>query len=81
MENENTNSKLEKTLEDISVALAEKLLERVSSEDVGAAELNMARQMLKDNNITVSPKVAEKDHPIKKLAVILPFEGKEAASG
>lgn len=42
-----------KKLEDIHDALAENLLKRVKSGEATAADLNVARAFLKDNNIEV----------------------------
>lgn len=64
-------------LEELSVAVAESLLERVLSGEAEASELNVARALLKDNNIIVN---AESDHPANKLAVVLPFEEQKVAS-
>lgn len=71
----------EQTLETLSVVLAEELLTRIQNGDAGAAELNVARQLLRDNNIVVSPKM---EHPAHKLGLVLPFEepqSKEASNG
>ena len=65
-------------LEELSVVMAEELLARVQSGEATPADLNVARALLKDNNIVVN---AESDHPATKLAVVLPFGEKKAAQG
>jgi len=62
-------------LEDLSVALADELLARINSGEATPADLNVARAMLKDNNIIVN---VESDHPATKLAVVLPFAPRKA---
>lgn len=57
-------------LEDIHVALAETLLDRVKSGTATAADLNVARAFLKDNGVEVR---AENHEPMKELTAILPF--------
>jgi len=52
--------------------MAQKLLEKVRSGEVTAAELNVARQFLKDNNIDSIPKEGS---PLKSLTDELPFTG------
>lgn len=39
----------------IQIELAKKILSRIQEEDVKAADLNVARQLLKDNEITAPP--------------------------
>jgi hypothetical protein len=51
---------------------------RISSGEAAPADLNVARQLLKDNNITVVPQT---EHPAQKLALVLPFEEKQQAHG
>lgn len=58
-----------KTLSDLHDQLATKLLDRVKSDDVSAADLNVARQFLKDNGIDAAPK---KGQPLHSLADELP---------
>lgn len=66
------------TLEDILKTLhestAKKLLDIVSSEEVTAAELNVARQFLKDNGIDGTIKNSE---PLLNLAKVMPFDPDE----
>ena len=50
----------EEVLEKLSTTLAQELLDRINSGEAGAADLNVARQLLKDNNITVVPQA---EHP------------------
>lgn len=61
---------LEKTLSNLHEELAKKLLEKVRSGEVTAAELNVARQFLKDNNIDGVPKEGT---PLGNLVDALPF--------
>ena len=49
-------SDLDKILEELHEELAQKLLDKVKAGEVTAAELSVARQMLKDNNMTSVPK-------------------------
>ena len=58
-------------LKELHNILAEKLLERVKDPDAKSADLNVARQFLKDNNIDAVP-VA--DSPLQKLLEELPFK-------
>lgn len=51
-------------------SLAEKLLERIRSGEATAADLNVARQYLKDNNIQGVPK---DNSPLGNLVKELPF--------
>lgn len=66
---------IDKLLELLHKDLAEELLSRIKSGAATAAELNVARQMLKDNGID---SVAFKDSPILKLSETLPFADPEA---
>jgi|688.fasta_scaffold374196_3 hypothetical protein len=63
-------SDINNTFSDLHKALAEDLLARVRSGQATAAELNVARQMLKDNGIEAVP---VKDSALDGLAKILPF--------
>ena len=54
--------------------MAKKLLDKVRSGEVTAAELNVARQFLKDNNIDSVPKEGT---PIANLATELSFTGED----
>ena len=70
-------SKKEETLNKLHTLLAQKLLDRVNDPECKSADLNVARQFLKDNNIDAVP-VAES--PLAKLADKLPFSDKELKS-
>tara|TARA_B100000902_G_C26979947_1_gene749767 strand:+ start:74 stop:310 length:237 start_codon:yes stop_codon:yes gene_type:complete len=70
-------SKKEETLNELHTLLAQKLLDRVNDPECKSADLNVARQFLKDNNIDAVP-VAES--PLAKLADKLPFSDKELKS-
>jgi hypothetical protein len=65
----NTRSKLELLFEDMHLKLGQKLLARIESGEATAAELNVARQFLKDNGIEGLPK---KDNPLGRLSETLP---------
>ena len=68
---------VEEISEKLHLTLAEDLLTRINSGQATAAELNVARQFLKDNGVD-SMSVAES--PLVKLAEVLPFEDKSAQS-
>ena len=57
-------------LKELHGLLAEELLKRVKDPDAKSADLNVARQFLKDNNIDAVP---TEDSPLKKLIDELPF--------
>lgn len=61
---------LEKILSDLHAEMAKTLLDKVRSGEITAAELSVARQFLKDNNIDAVPK---KDTPLGNLVDELPF--------
>ena len=61
---------MSKTLEELHEELAKVLLERVKDKDAKSADLNVARQFLKDNNIDAVP---VKDSPLEQLMKELPF--------
>lgn len=61
---------LKQTLSTLHEQLAMKLLDKVRSGEATAAELNVARQFLKDNNIDNVPKDGT---PMKSLVDELPF--------
>jgi hypothetical protein len=65
---------LEKLLGSLHSELAKTLLAKVRSGEATAADLNVARQFLKDNNIDALPKDSE---PLKNLVHELPFTGDE----
>jgi len=66
---------IEEVTEKLHYQLAEDLLNRVTAGQATAAELNVARQFLKDNGVD---SLAFQDSPMVKLAEILPFEDKQA---
>tara|TARA_B100000287_G_scaffold161817_1_gene152633 strand:- start:475 stop:735 length:261 start_codon:yes stop_codon:yes gene_type:complete len=57
-------------LKELHDVLATELLKRVKDPDAKSADLNVARQFLKDNNIDAVP---VDDSPLKKLMEELPF--------
>ena len=60
-------------LKELHEVLATELLKRVKDSDAKSADLNVARQFLKDNNIDAVPV----DHsPLQKLLEELPFDEK-----
>lgn len=61
---------LKETLSTLHEQLAQTLLDKVRSGEATAAELNVARQFLKDNNIDNIPKDGG---PMKSLVDELPF--------
>lgn len=63
-------SKLEELLAEIHTGLAQEFLNRILSGEASPADLNAARQFLKDNYITSVPK---KDEPFGQLIDTLPF--------
>lgn len=63
-----------KKLEELHEELAKVLLERVKDPDAKSADLNVARQFLKDNNVDAVP---TGDNPLQKLMEELPFDDKE----
>ena len=65
---------IEEVSEKLHMNLAEDLLARVQSGQATAAELNVARQFLKDNGID---SMSFSESPLVKLAEILPFEDKK----
>jgi hypothetical protein len=58
-------------LKELHEVLATELLKRVKDPDAKSADLNVARQFLKDNNIDAVP---TEDSPLKKLLDELPFD-------
>jgi len=53
--------------------LAEKLLEKITDPDAKSADLNVARQFLRDNGIDAVP---TDDSPLQKLIDEMPFNEK-----
>ena len=71
----NENKKLQQIVEsevseNENAILAKVLLDRVKNPDAKSADLNVARQFLKDNNIDAVP---VKDSPLEQLMKELPF--------
>lgn len=64
-------SDLKKALEGLHTLLVQELLRKIQDGSATSADLNVARQMLKDNSIDC---VAMEGTPIQKLALTLPFE-------
>jgi hypothetical protein len=60
-----------RTLEDLHELLAKTLLDKIKDPEVKSADLNVARQFLKDNNIDCIPR---QGNSIGKLAEELPFK-------
>ena len=61
-------------LKELHEVLANELLKRVSDPEAKSADLNVARQFLKDNNIDAVP---VDDSPLRKLIEELPFDAKD----
>ena len=60
-----------KKLQDLHEKLCEVLLEKINNPDVTASELNVARQLLKDNGIDCVP---VEGSPLQSLIDELPFK-------
>ena len=67
-------TKLNDLLADIQEGLATVLLKKIQSGEITAAELNVARQFLKDNGIDCVPKEGT---PVGNLVESLPFTDAE----
>jgi len=63
----------EEVLGSIHTALTEELLNRIQTGVATPTDLNVARQMLKDNNITVTPAVGS---PLLNILDELPYDEK-----
>ena len=61
----------QKLLEELHDKLAEDLLLRIETGEASSAELNVARQFLKDNGIDAN---IQNDTPLMNLAKTLPFD-------
>lgn len=73
---------LKKTYEALHEATVKELLKRVRKGTATAADLGVARQLLRDNGIDIAS--AQKSKPLQSLADELPFnpdDEEEAASG
>jgi len=68
-ENNEEHHSLTKDLMHLQALLARTLIERLTSRDVSAAELNVVRQFLKDNNIDATP---APDSNLEELVAELP---------
>ena len=64
------NNNMNDKLSELHQELAKVLLERVKDPDAKSADLNVARQFLKDNNIYAVP---VKGSPLEELINQLPF--------
>ena len=67
----------EEILEKIHNSLSVELLNRIQSGEATPTDLNVARQLLKDNNITINPAVAS---PLLNIAEELPYGPDDAES-
>ena len=67
----NVKIELKKKLEDLHELVADTLLDRINNGEATPADLNVARQFLKDNGIDAMP---EKTSPMFNLALALPFQ-------
>ena len=61
----------DKILKELHAVLAEKLLKKVKDPECKSADLNVARQFLRDNNIDAVP---TEGSSLQRLAEELPFE-------
>ena len=64
----------DKILGDIHSALSQELLNRIKDGEATPTDLNVARQLLKDNNITVTPAAG---NPLLNIAEELPYDSAE----
>ncbi len=77
-----SNPNLDSILGQLQIELAQKLLARIQSGEATAADMNVARQLLKDNNIQAATPQANPG--LAGLRLALPFpesDGSEAAAG
>jgi len=65
------------TLSQLHTAVAQNLLKKIENGEATASDLNVARQMLKDNGIESLP---TPDNPIGNLAEELPFDPEQEES-
>jgi ABC-type Zn uptake system ZnuABC Zn-binding protein ZnuA len=63
--------KLNELMEALHTELGQKLLERIRDPEVKASDLNVARQFLKDNDITAIP---AENNVLAQLLEELPFD-------
>lgn len=66
--------KLDELMEALHTELGQKLLERIRDPEVKASDLNVARQFLKDNDITAIP---TDNNVLAQLLEDLPFNEQE----
>ena len=64
----------QKTLEELHSLLAEEFVRRIRSGEASPADLNAARQFLRDNGIDATPNEA---NPLFNLAMTLPFNSEK----
>lgn len=69
------NAALKELLEQMHNELAQQLLAKLQSGEATAADLNVARQFLKDNEVSASTPASQ---PMAKLAQLVPFKDPEA---
>lgn len=72
MDNTEPTPKLNDVLAELQIELARKLLERVKTGAATAADLNVARQLLKDNDIQSATRQA--NPALGDLRLVLPFD-------
>lgn len=65
------SNSMEETLKTLHKELADEFLRRVRSGEASPADLNSARQFLRDNGVD---SLAIKGSPLMKLAIALPFD-------
>lgn len=63
-----------KLLEELHTAVVRTLLDKIRSGEATAADLGVARQLLKDNGIDAAAKAGQ---PILRLADVMPFDPAE----
>jgi len=66
---------IDKKLSDLHVLLADDLTKKIKSGEAKAGDLNVARQFLKDNDITALP---TNNNSLQNLLDSMPFEEKNA---
>tara|TARA_B100000519_G_C14192190_1_gene413677 strand:+ start:441 stop:659 length:219 start_codon:yes stop_codon:yes gene_type:complete len=66
---------INKKLSDLHVLLADDLTKKIKSGEAKAGDLNVARQFLKDNDITALP---TNNNSLQNLLDAMPFEEKDA---
>lgn len=66
-----TTDKNKELLERLMTLTIEQLIEEIQSGEASPSHLNVARQLLKDNNVMVS---VQKSSPLSNLVDVLPFD-------